>query len=145
VAERFTVEPNHCGCHPETCSCDPWLIRRDGERFSTCYYRHIADEVAAALNEKYPTPAVKDLTVAEPFYTCCEDGMLSQVPPADRSCLCPACRPATTPQPLLTDEDWQAIADDSRNPLFIIPGRFKELVEERIRLRLAVGVKGLDA
>ena len=31
------------------------------------------------------------------YYTCCEDGMLSQVPPSDNSGLCPACRPATPP------------------------------------------------
>lgn len=30
--------------------------------------------------------------MSEPFYTCCEDGMLSQVPPTDRSGLCPACK-----------------------------------------------------
>jgi hypothetical protein len=29
--------------------------------------------------------------MSEPFYTCCEDGMLSQVAPTDSSGLCPAC------------------------------------------------------
>lgn len=31
--------------------------------------------------------------MSEPYYTCCEDGMLSQVPPTDRSGLCPKCSP----------------------------------------------------
>lgn len=31
--------------------------------------------------------------MADPFYTCCEDGLLSQVPPTDRSGLCPRCHP----------------------------------------------------
>lgn len=74
--------------------------------------------------------------MAEPFYTCCEDGMLSQHPPTDRSGLCPACKPATATQPLLTDDDWQAIAD--RHDI-IITGRFKESIEDRISLRLLDG------
>lgn len=39
------------------------------------------------------------------YYTCCEDGMLSQVPPSDNSGLCPACRPATPPAPEPQQDD----------------------------------------
>lgn len=50
AGERFTVAPNHCGCHPETCCCDPWVVLKDGEPHSTFYRRSTADEVAQALN-----------------------------------------------------------------------------------------------
>lgn len=39
--------------------------------------------------------ACRGWIVADPFYTCCEDGMLSRVPPTDRSGLCPQCHPGT--------------------------------------------------
>jgi hypothetical protein len=44
------VQPNTCQCHPETCSCNDWVIVRDGKRHSTYFHRHVADEVCASLN-----------------------------------------------------------------------------------------------
>lgn len=72
--------------------------------------------------------------MAEPFYTCCEDGMLSQVPPPDRSGLCPACKPKRPAQPLLSDDDWQAIADEAGR---IIPGKVIAVIQKHIAVALA--------
>lgn len=48
---RYTVEPNWCACHPETCCCKDWVVQKpDGQRHSTFMERGTAEEVAQALN-----------------------------------------------------------------------------------------------
>jgi hypothetical protein len=58
---------------------------------------HLAAPGGLAVQGQEPTQA-------GPFYTCCEDGMLSKVPPTDRSGLCPACRPASAIHRLSDEE-----------------------------------------
>lgn len=51
TASRYTVGPNPCDCHPETCCCLDWAVfAPDGKKHSTQFTRRTADEIAAALN-----------------------------------------------------------------------------------------------
>lgn len=48
---RYSVEVNHCKCHPETCCCNDWrVVNTDGDKISTHFYREDAERVAAMLN-----------------------------------------------------------------------------------------------
>lgn len=49
--------------------------------------------------------------------------------------------PQTT-YPILTDEEWQDVADISE---MTIPGRLIAVIEERIRMKLALGTHGVDS
>ena len=50
---KYTVGPNHCRCHPETCCCDDWAIfNPDRSKHSTHYSKEHADEYCFLLNEK---------------------------------------------------------------------------------------------
>lgn len=46
----YSVEPNRCDCHPETCSCDPWVLLEDGKRITSFYNKKDADDTCKKLN-----------------------------------------------------------------------------------------------
>lgn len=75
--------------------------------------------------------------MADPFYTCCEDGMLSQVQPTDHSGLCPACKPQSTLRQL-TDEE---LAECLRAPGTLTWGQCRNMVDAlRAQSVVAYGV-----
>lgn len=43
----FTVKPNWCNCHPETCGCNDWAVY-DGEQKMTTFF-HKKDATIYAL------------------------------------------------------------------------------------------------
>jgi hypothetical protein len=47
---RFTVRPNQCSCHPETCGCNPWAVFIDGRKDLTFF--HEQDATIYALTMK---------------------------------------------------------------------------------------------
>jgi hypothetical protein len=65
------------------------------------------------------------MEMREPCYTCCEDGMLSQEPPTDRSGLCPACKSAGKLR-RLTDEE---LAQELRVPGTLTWGQCRNMAE----------------
>lgn len=46
----YAVDRNYCNCHPETCSCNDWVINHNGKKHSTYSSLEVAKEVANALN-----------------------------------------------------------------------------------------------
>lgn len=48
--QKYEVVRNRCKCHPETCSCDEWMIACDGVKHSTHFSLETAKEVTKALN-----------------------------------------------------------------------------------------------
>lgn len=48
---KYVVEVNRCGCHPETCCCDPWRVVDSNDKlFSTFYSKDVAIITADLLN-----------------------------------------------------------------------------------------------
>jgi hypothetical protein len=48
---KYTIEVNRCGCHPESCCCDDYVILDpEGEEFVTVYKRADGDLIVEALN-----------------------------------------------------------------------------------------------
>lgn len=47
----YTLETNYCNCHPATCSCDPWVIKRDGRKFVTVFDKENGELIVKAMNE----------------------------------------------------------------------------------------------
>lgn len=53
LTDLYSVQPNRCTCHPETCCCDPWAVQdRHAKKHSTHYEKATAQLVADALNGK---------------------------------------------------------------------------------------------
>jgi hypothetical protein len=50
MADRYTVQPNRCKCHPETCCCLPWHVFDGKERLVGCFTKAIAERITSALN-----------------------------------------------------------------------------------------------
>lgn len=48
--DEYKVVRTNCTCHPETCCCDDWTITKNGEKFTTCYLKATAEQIAKALN-----------------------------------------------------------------------------------------------
>lgn len=48
---RYTVRPNWCNCHPETCCCNDWAVYKGNEKITTFYARAKADEYVKELND----------------------------------------------------------------------------------------------
>lgn len=47
----WSVEPNYCDCHPETCCCNPWvLLTPESIKHSSYFKKSEALEVAEAMN-----------------------------------------------------------------------------------------------
>lgn len=57
----YTVEINYCRCHPETCNCNPWVIKKDGKKFITVFDKQKAEIIVKALNLKGEQMNNKDL------------------------------------------------------------------------------------
>lgn len=36
----FSVKPNRCNCHPETCACNPWSVVDDKDKYITSFWDH---------------------------------------------------------------------------------------------------------
>lgn len=47
----YTIERNYCNCHPATCNCNPWIIKKDGDRFVTIYSKEDGELIVKAMNE----------------------------------------------------------------------------------------------
>jgi hypothetical protein len=47
----YTLETNYCNCHPATCSCDPWVIKRDGRKFVTVFDKENGELIIKAMNK----------------------------------------------------------------------------------------------
>lgn len=47
------VSKGYCGCHPETCCCDPWrVIDSDGDVIATYYNRQVAEKLISILEKE---------------------------------------------------------------------------------------------
>ena len=52
-SNKYTVEINHCNCHPETCCCNDWVIvSPEGYKISTYFRKVDAEHVVMLLNNK---------------------------------------------------------------------------------------------
>lgn len=55
----YSVKPNRCNCHPETCACNPWkIVDEHGERHSTHYEKAVAESTAAIMNSREIKPTL---------------------------------------------------------------------------------------
>lgn len=46
----YSVQPNRCSCHPETCACKPWLLKQGAATVTSLHDRDAAVEMARRLN-----------------------------------------------------------------------------------------------
>jgi hypothetical protein len=47
----FTLEVNYCNCHPATCCCDPWVIKKDGRKFVSVFDKENGEIIVKSLNK----------------------------------------------------------------------------------------------
>jgi len=48
---KYHVKPNWCGCHPETCCCNDWVLNDPkGEKVTTFFNKSDAQALADKLN-----------------------------------------------------------------------------------------------
>lgn len=53
---KYHVVSNYCGCHPETCCCNDWVLNdKKGERVTTFFNKSDAQETAEKLNANEPS------------------------------------------------------------------------------------------
>jgi hypothetical protein len=50
-SKMYTIERNYCDCHPDTCNCNPWIIKKAGNFFVTIYSKEDGELIVKAMNE----------------------------------------------------------------------------------------------
>ena len=58
---KYSMGPNRCSCHPETCCCDPYVIYKDGVKFVTIYEKKDAQDICDRLN----SPNIREALINE--------------------------------------------------------------------------------
>jgi hypothetical protein len=52
LPKRYTVEPNSCSCHPETCCCNDWAVYDKGKKVITFFEKCAAERYCEYLNKE---------------------------------------------------------------------------------------------
>jgi uncharacterized small protein (DUF1192 family) len=65
IMSVYKVKRNRCDCHPETCSCAPWVVFKDGERILSLMDKDMAEDVAETLNNFESIETEVDVLKAE--------------------------------------------------------------------------------
>ena len=47
---KWTLEANICDCHPDECSCDPWVIMCEDMRFITVFDKERGNLIVTSMN-----------------------------------------------------------------------------------------------